>query len=285
MIKVGVDVGERPVNVLDIKVPAQLRIKCPIATTKDSAGLKWFDDGLGGRGVTPSCVMMLTGAAGGGKSTMLHQVADALTGATFFYDQEQDDEGKWVTKKVTLSDSNRHRVILNSGEESVYQIAMVCERLGLKNGYTVSNYHMSSDLFAHRDRVASEHPNSRIFILQDSLQTLNDGKYGDNGTNGSSPIRACKQLTEHAKRTYDMVVFVGQVNKSGEFSGSNKIKHDTDIHGHLYFDRDRKSDSFGERLFTTQKNRFGCSGRTYMLGLDEKGLFEKGRFELEGGSR
>ena len=276
---------EKPVNIRDIKVPPQLRIKCPAATDKDSASLKWFDDALGGRGLTPSSVMMLTGAAGGGKSTLLMMMADAIRGASYYYDQEQDEAGKWVVKKVPLSDSTRHRVILNSGEESVYQMAMVFERLGLKNGFDVCNFTMSQDLFQYRDQVAAAHPDCRIFMLQDSLQTLNDGKYGDAGTNGSSPIRACRQLTAHAKRTYDIVVFVGQVNKGGEFSGSNKIKHDTDIHTHIYFDKDRKSDSFGERLFTAQKNRFGCSGRTYMLGLDERGLFEKGRFELEGGSR
>jgi DNA repair protein RadA/Sms len=285
----GIDAGAarsgRAVNVLDIKVPPQLRVKCPTATDKDSAALKWFDDALGGRGMTPSSVMMLTGAPGGGKSTMMLQVADALTGAKHYFDQEQDEEGIWRAKKVVLCDSNRHQVLYNSGEESVHQVAMVVERLGLKNGFHISNHTMSHELFADRDRIAAEHPNSRIFVLQDSLQTLNDGKYGDAGTNGSSPVRACKQLTEHAKRSYDIVVFVGQVNKGGEFSGSNKIKHDTDIHGHIYFDKDRKSDSFGERLFTAQKNRFGCSGRTYMLGMDDRGLYEKGRFELEATDR
>lgn len=269
----------RAVNILDVKVPPQLRIKCPVATHKESACLKWFDDALGG--LTPSSVVMLTGAAGGGKSTLMLQAADALTGAQHYFDQEQADDGTWTTKRVPLTDSNRHHVLYNSGEESIYQIAMVAERLGLRSGFHVSNHVMSSDLFAERDRIASEHSGSRVFLLQDSLQTLNDGKYGDAGTNGSSPVRACRQLTEHAKRTYDVVIFVGQVNKSGEFSGSNKIKHDTDIHCHIYFDKDRKSDSFGERLFTAQKNRFGCSGRTYMLGLDDKGLFEKGRFEVD----
>jgi DNA repair protein RadA/Sms len=285
MVNVGVDVGGKNINILDVKVPPQLRVKCPLATSKDTASLKWLDDALGGRGMTPSSVMMLTGAPGGGKSTMMLQAADAIAGAQYYFDQEQSNEGEWVTKKVPLTDSTRHKVIYNSGEESIFQIAMVVERLGLKNGFFCANHTMSSDLFAQRDRIASEHPGCRIFMLQDSLQTLNDGKYGDSGTNGSSPIRACRQLTEHAKRSYDIVVFVGQVNKSGEFSGSNKIKHDTDIHGHLYFDKDRKSDSFGERLFTAQKNRFGCSGRTYMLGMDDRGLFEKGRFELESAGR
>lgn len=279
MIKAGEKL-KYGLNILEVQVPPQLRVRCPVATTAKSKAMKWFDDALGGKGLTPSCVMMLTGVPGGGKSTMMLMIADALTGAQYNWDQERTAEGNWVNKRVPLGTNNRHQVIYNSGEESVFQIAMVAERLKLTHGFHVGNDMSSSELFARRDRVASEHPNSRIIILQDSLQTLDDGKYAG-GTNSASPVRSCKQLTAHAKKTYDCVVFVGQVNKSGEFSGSNKIKHDTDVHGHLYFDKDKRSDSFGERLFTAQKNRFGCCGRTYMLGMDDRGLFEKGRFELE----
>ena len=36
--------------------------------------------------------------------------------------------------------------------------------------------------------------------------------------------------------------------------------------------------SYGERIFEITKNRFGCSGRAYVLGIGSSGLFEKGSF-------
>jgi|SRR5690606_35025880 len=90
-------------------------------------------------------------------------------------------------------------------------------------------------------------------------------------------------LTTYAKRTFVNVIFIGQVNKSGEFAGKMTIKHAIDTHAHLYIDLDKRSDFFGERMFTVMKHRYGCSGRTYLLGMNERGLFERGRFHAAGG--
>ncbi len=59
------------------------------------------------------------------------------------------------------------------------------------------------------------------------------------------------------------------------------IKHAVDTHGHLFIDMDKRSEFFGERMFAINKNRFGCSGRTYLLGMDDKGLYERGRFHTQ----
>jgi DNA repair protein RadA/Sms len=245
-LNVGIRGLKRGSNVLDIKVPEALR-------KKKKTGIDWFDDALGGEGFTPSTCMMLTGGPGCGKTTMILQLADAITKAG-------------------------HIALMNTGEESLYQVRLVCERLNLKHGFVPGQDTMVEDLLEHADELRKKNPSKQVFILQDSLQTLNDGKYKDGGTTGNTPLRCCELLTDWCKENYGICIFVGQVTKGGEFAGKNQIKHAIDVHGHLFFDDDKKSETYGERLYEVNKNRFGCAGKTYVIGIDSNGLHEKGRF-------
>jgi predicted ATP-dependent serine protease len=96
MAKMNLNVGirnlKKQTNILSIKVPDALR-------HKKATGVSWFDDALGGEGFTPSTSMMLTGGPGCGKTTMLLQIADAIT-------------------------AQGHIALLNTGEESLYQVRM-----------------------------------------------------------------------------------------------------------------------------------------------------------------
>lgn len=245
-LNVGIKGLKQGTNILDLSVPDQLR-------HKKKTGIGWFDDALGGEGFTPSTSMMLTGGPGCGKTTLMLQLADSLTKAG-------------------------HIAILNTGEESLYQVRLVAERLRLKHGFVCGQDVMVADVLKHADAVRKANPNKQLFLLQDSLQTMNDGYYKDGGVTNSTPMRCCELLTDWAKDSYNIVVFIGQVNKNGEFSGKNSIKHAVDVHGHLFFDEDKRSETYGERLFEVQKNRFGCNGKTYIIGLDKDGLHEKGHF-------
>lgn len=245
-LNVGIRGLKKGTNILEVNVPEKLRNK--VAT-----GVAWFDDALGGQGFTPSTSMMLTGGPGCGKTTMLLQIADAIT-------------------------KSGNVALLNTGEESLYQVKLVAERLRLKHGFVCGQDTLVSEVLGHADQLRKANPKKTVFLLQDSLQTLDDGKYADGTINGSTTLRSCEMLTDWAKNTYSVMMFIGQVNKDGEFSGKNQIKHAIDVHGHLYFDADKRSATFGERLFEVQKNRFGCNGKTYILGLDDKGLKERGHF-------
>lgn len=249
-INVGIKGFKQGTNVLEIEVPEQLRKRCKV-------GIPWLQDALGGAGFAPSTCMMLTGGPGCGKTTMLMQLADALMG-------------------------QGHVVLYNTGEESLYQVKMVAERLKLKNGFFAGQDIMMPNLLAHADKIKKQNPGKQMFLLQDSLQTLNDGFYSNGGTTGNTPMRCCEMLTDWAKSTFGIVAFVGQVNKDGQFAGKNGIKHAIDVHGHFYFDDDKRSETWGERLFEITKNRFGCSGKTYIIGIDKTGLFEKGHFNKAG---
>lgn len=242
-------------NILDVKVPEALRKRVKV-------GINWFDDAVGGDGMVPSSVMMLTGTPGAGKTTMLLQLADCITksGAICLY---------------------------NTGEESLYQVRMVTERLKLEHGFICGQDTMVPKLLEKADAIRKANKGKQLFILQDSLQTLDDGKYVDSagnsrGTTGSTPLHCTEQLTDWAKSTYGIVMFIGQVNKGGEFSGKNGILHAIDVKGSLYIDQEKNSETYGERIFEITKNRFGCSGRAYVLGMQEKGLFEKGSYGMSG---
>ena len=250
MSKMNINIGLKNVkhgtNISDILVPEALR-------NRKYIGLEWLDDALGGDGCVPSSVMMLTGTPGAGKTTLLLQLADAIT-------------------------KSGHICLYNPGEESLYQVKMVTERLGLKHGFVVGQDTLIDNVIAHANYLRKSNPNKQIFVLQDSLQTLDDGKYNNGFTNGNTPVRCTEMLTEWAKSTNGIVAFIGQVTKSGEFSGKNTILHAVDVRGKLFIDEDKRSPNFGQRIFETTKNRFGCSGRSYILGLESRGLIERGSF-------
>lgn len=243
-LDVGIKGFKQNTNIMDIKVPPQLRVR-------HETGIDWLDMALGG-GFRPSTAMMLTGGPGCGKTTMLLQLAEALT-------------------------AKGHPTLVNTGEESLYQLRLTTERLKLKHGFICGQDVKLEKLLSHADNIHKAHNKKTVFLLQDSLQTLDDGHYS-NGTTGNTPVRCCELLTTWCKDTFNVVVFIGQVNKDGEFNGKNAIKHAVDVHGKLYFDDKPKSDTYGERLFEVNKNRFGVAGHTHIIGIGEQGLYEKGNF-------
>lgn len=244
-LSVGVKNFKRGTILGDIQVPEALR-------NRKKTGIAFFDDALGGEGFVPSSVMMLTGTPGAGKTTMLLQLADSITKAG-------------------------HICLYNTGEESLYQVKMVAERLGLANGFVVGQDMLVTDVINHAESLRKAHPDKQIFILQDSLQTLDDGKWA-NGANAMTTVRCVEALTDWAKANYGVVIFIGQVTKSGEFAGKNTILHAVDVRGKLYIDEDKRSETYSERIWEITKNRFGTSGKSYVLGISKRGLYEKGSF-------
>ena len=239
-------------NVNDVKVPVKLR-------ERRLTGLSWFDDAFGGEGLVPSTLHMISGMPGAGKSTLARQLGNSIT-------------------------KSGHICIGNSGEESPYQVAMACERLNFKHGFLVGQETMVPELLNYADNVRKAHPTKQLFLLQDSLQTFDDGKYVDKfgnsrGTNGSTPVRATEMLTKYCKDTYTICLFIAQCTKNGDFAGKNTVLHAVDGRGHLYFDEDKKSETWGKRLFEVSKNRWGCNGKTFIVGMGKEGLYEEGNFE------
>ena len=235
-----------------IDVPQELR-------NKKSTGLGWLDLALGGNGgFTPTTTMMLTGGPGAGKSTLVRQLASSMTG-----------EG--------------HLVLYNTGEESLFQAKMACERLKLAHDFPVGEETMLPRILEFLDQVKADPKlkGRQVVFLQDSLQTLDDGKYVDakgnsRGTTGNTPMHCTEMIVDWMQKNFGICVFIGQCNKGGDFAGKNGIKHAIDVHAHMYVDEKEKSDTFGCLLFEVQKNRWGCNGMTMVLGIEQQGIVERG---------
>lgn len=255
-------------NILDIDVPAAMEVNIP-------TGLKNVDLLMAGDGITPSTVTMVTGVPGGGKSTLMFQLADAITGSG-------------------------NIALYNGNEESVLQMRKTTKRLRLKHGFIPA---CETDVFrlVHLLRkVEKENPGKTVFLIQDSLPTLDVPNYATDEKTGepllekkglgkdgfpiwkktrgrqlsedNAVVRSSEILSGWAKQSFNVAFMIGHVNKSGDYAGKGKLKHVIDVHLHLEFDKDRRSDTYGERLLSVEKNRFGVAGVCFPFEISDRGV-------------
>lgn len=232
-------------NILSLEVPPQLE-------TQHNTGIDFIDDVFSG-GMTPSTVTLFTGTPGAGKTTLMLQLADCLTA-----------EG--------------HVVLFNTAEESLLQVRKVVRRLKLKHGFICGQDRYTKDIFEHAKFLQQKFANKQLFMIFDSLATLDDGKYANGHTNSNTSVRVAEEITSYCKdpeNNYPIAWIIGHVTKGGEFAGKQTIKHAVDAHCHLYVDLEKRSETYGERIFEVQKNRFGCAGLGYVLNMNEHGFKEK----------
>ena len=198
-------------------------------------GLEEFDRVLGG-GLVPGGVILLGGDPGIGKSTLLLQAMAAIGAAK--------------------------KALYVTGEESVEQVALRAQRLGLVNAPV--SLLAEVQLEAIVATIGAEAPE---VVVIDSIQTA----YTEALTSapGSvAQVRECAaQLTRLAKQRSIVVIFVGHVTKEGAIAGPRVLEHIVDTV--LYFEGDTHS-SF--RLVRAIKNRFGAANELGVFAMTERGL-------------
>ena len=233
-------------NILKVRVPKALR-------NKFKSGLDFVDCALGGEGFTPSQVLLFTGTPGAGKTTMMLTLADQ------------------ITKSGGL-------VVFNTAEESLFQVKLIAERLGLKSGFAVGQETHVPTLLEACDKLRSKRGNKKkpFFLIVDSLQCMDDGKYANGSVNSQSATRALALITDYCKEQFTNAIVIGQVNKEGKMAGSNKLKHMVDAMITLSVE-EKDPDLRGCRVLSTVKNRFGGCGHTFFLALNGKGFTEVAR--------
>jgi len=236
-------------NILNVKVPKELRNKC-------RTGLEYIDVTLGGEGFTPSMVTLFTGTPGAGKTTMMLLMANSLV-----------QQGALV--------------VFNTAEESLHQVKMVVERLGLKTGFLVGQETDTPTLLKKCDELRAKrgNKNKQFVLIVDSLQCMEDGQY--NYINSRTPERVLQQITDWTKENYTMACVIGQVTKGGQMAGTNKLKHMVDAMIHLDVERKDK-DLEGCRTLEAFKNRFGGCGVTFFLSMSDRGFEEVARVSVHG---
>jgi DNA repair protein RadA/Sms len=200
-----------------------------------ATGQEELDRVLGG-GLVAGGVVLLGGDPGIGKSTLLLQACAALGAA--------------------------RRTLYVTGEESVEQVAMRAQRLGLVNAPVELLAEVQLEAI-----VSALGSHSPEIVVIDSIQTV----YTEALTSapGSvSQVRECAaQLTRIAKQRGIVMLFVGHVTKEGAIAGPRVLEHIVDTV--LYFEGDPHS-SF--RLVRAIKNRFGAANELGVFGMTERGL-------------
>ena len=197
-----------------------------------------LDRVLGGGLVSGSTVLM-SGAPGIGKSTLLMQAASSCA-------------------------DNGLTVAYISGEEAVDQIRLRAQRMGCSNS-KVQLAHENSV----RDILTTMKTVRPDVMIIDSIQTMVcEGVDGSAG--GMAQVKASGQsLIQYAKSSGCAIVIVGHVNKNDNVAGPKHLEHMVDAY--VQFEGDR-SQQF--RLLRALKNRFGATDEVGVFQMAEKGLQE-----------
>ena len=207
----------------------------PQEDARIATGLEEFDRVLGG-GLVAGGVVLLGGDPGIGKSTLLLQACAALGAA--------------------------RRTLYVTGEESVEQVALRAQRLGLVNAPVELLAEVELEAI-----VAAVNATRPEVVVVDSIQTVFTGTL-QSAPGSVAQVRECAaQLTRLAKQRGVVVVLVGHVTKEGAIAGPRVLEHIVDTV--LYFEGDPHS-SF--RLVRAIKNRFGAANELGVFGMTERGL-------------
>jgi DNA repair protein RadA/Sms len=193
---------------------------------------------LGG-GLVPGSLVLVGGEPGIGKSTLLLQISAMMAG-------------------------NNKVVAYVSGEESINQVKLRSERLGIggKGIYFLSE----ADLAAVLECLEGLSPELAII---DSIQTM----YLEDvaGMPGSiSQVRECTwRLGRWAKQNNVPLLITGHVTKEGAIAGPGTLEHIVDVV--LYFEGEPFSNY---RVLRSAKNRFGSTNEVGIFEMGDNGLIE-----------
>lgn len=207
------------------------------AEIRFSTGMGELDRVLGGGAVAGSLVLV-GGAPGIGKSTLLLQICAQLC--------------------------RERRVLYVSGEESERQIKLRGQRLGVDSEelYLLSETRLSDILEA----VEEMKPD---ILITDSIQTLYREE-NESSPGSISQVKDCTMALMQLSKSMGITVFVvGHINKDGAIAGPKVLEHMVDCV--LYFEGDPNS---SYRMLRAAKNRFGSTNEIGVFEMGDSGLME-----------
>ena len=202
-----------------------------------STGMSELNRVLGGGAVAGSLVLV-GGAPGIGKSTLLLQICNQLCA--------------------------ERSVLYVSGEESERQLKLRAQRLGVapEKLYILSETRLSDVM----DAVETTKPD---ILIVDSVQTLYNEE-NESSPGSISQVKDCTMSMMQLSKSQGITVFVvGHINKDGAIAGPKVLEHMVDCV--LYFEGDPNS---SYRLLRAAKNRFGSTNEIGVFEMGESGLIE-----------
>jgi DNA repair protein RadA/Sms len=155
-------------------------------------------------------------------------------------------------------------VLLASAEESMSQVALRAERLGV--GAPHLRLVTDGRVEAILNACAEEPP---WLLIVDSIQTVTVAD-ADGSAGGVVQVReSASRFIEYAKRTGTVVALVGHVTKDGSIAGPKTLEHMVDVVMYL----EGESDA-GLRLLRSLKNRFGSINQVGVFTMGDDGMAE-----------
>ena len=202
-----------------------------------STGMGELDRVLGGGAVAGSLVLV-GGAPGIGKSTLLLQICQSLCAG--------------------------RKTLYVSGEESEKQLKMRAQRIGTEpeDLFILSETRLS-------DILDATHTIQPDILIIDSVQTLYHEE-NDSAPGSVSQVKDCTMALMQLSKSEGITVFVvGHINKDGAIAGPKVLEHMVDCV--LYFEGDPHS---AYRLLRGAKNRFGSTNEIGVFEMADSGLVE-----------
>lgn len=195
-------------------------------------------DTVFGSGIVTGSITLLSGEPGVGKSTFLLKLMN-----------------------LVVSNNPSVKVLYASGEESLAQISLRANRLGVINERINA---MNTNSWQELVEVVCQ--KSFDFVIIDSIQTLRDEEL--NSTQGSSTqIKGItSELLKHFKVRGITAIIVGHKTKDGSIAGPKLLEHMVDVVMNFTSIEDDL------RVLKAKKNRFGPTDVAGLFEMNENGL-------------
>lgn len=219
------------------KIPQKLNALTTDEEIRFTTGNGELDRVLGGGAVAGSLVLV-GGAPGIGKSTLLLQICQCLCGS--------------------------NKVLYVSGEESERQLKLRAQRIGVNSDelYILSETRLS-DILGATEELSPD------VLIVDSIQTMYN-EQNDSTPGSVSQVKDCTMALMQLSKSDGITVFVvGHINKDGAIAGPKVLEHMVDCV--LYFEGDPKT---SYRMLRAAKNRFGSTNEIGVFEMAENGLKE-----------
>lgn len=222
-----------------------------------SSGYSELDRVLGG-GIVPGSLVLVGGDPGIGKSTLLLQIVNFLSG--------------------------RQRVLYVCAEESGQQVKLRAQRLGIGEDNFGNHLTQTSTKTTQNDQNTNLYllPETDLEVVLQELDSLQpqvaiidsiQALFFSTLTSAPGSVAQVRECTSAlmrlAKRDQITLFIVGHVTKEGAIAGPKVLEHLVDTV--LYFEGDRFAN---HRLLRSVKNRFGATHEVGVFEMIDRGLRE-----------